>query len=167
MSARAAWRLESLGFRQVHRYTAGKADWMANGLPIEGERAGARTVGQLARRGVPTCRLEERVDDVRARVEAAGWDMCVVVNDRNVVLGRLRKEALSVDASTPVEKVMLPGPKTLRLNESVEETARNMAEANVDRVLVTTGDGELVGVFFREDAGTASGQDGKGADEGG
>src|SRR5919106_6056373 len=107
MSARAAWRLESLGFRQVHRYTAGKADWMANGLPIQGEQTGVTTIGQLARRGVPTCGLTERVDDVRPRVEAAGWDMCVVVNDRNVVLGRLRKEALGVDAGTPVEQVML------------------------------------------------------------
>ena len=33
LSARAAWWLESLGFAQVLRYTAGKADWAAYGLP--------------------------------------------------------------------------------------------------------------------------------------
>ena len=33
MSPRAAWRLESLGFRNVHDYPAGKSDWMAAGLP--------------------------------------------------------------------------------------------------------------------------------------
>jgi CBS domain-containing protein len=129
--------------------------------------AGVTSGVRLARRGVPTCRLEERVDDVRPRVEAAGWDMCVVVNDHNVVLGRVRGEALGVDAGTPIETVMLPGPKTLRLNESAEETAGNMAAGKLDRVLVTTSDGELVGVFFREDVAAPSGQgdaaDGKAA----
>lgn len=36
MSARAAWRLEQLGFERVFRYTPGKADWAAAGLPMEG-----------------------------------------------------------------------------------------------------------------------------------
>jgi hypothetical protein len=35
----AAWRLESLGFAQVYRYTPGKADWLANELPVEGQQA--------------------------------------------------------------------------------------------------------------------------------
>ena len=35
MSPRAAWRLESLGFARVYDYVAGKADWMAAGLPTE------------------------------------------------------------------------------------------------------------------------------------
>ena len=41
MSARAAWRLETLGFTQVYRYTAGKMDWFANALPIEGKKKDA------------------------------------------------------------------------------------------------------------------------------
>ena len=36
MSPRAAWRLESFGFEQVYDYVAGKADWGAAGLPLEG-----------------------------------------------------------------------------------------------------------------------------------
>src|SRR5437773_6189207 len=28
LSARAAWRLESMGFQEVYRYTPGKADWL-------------------------------------------------------------------------------------------------------------------------------------------
>jgi len=32
MSPRAASRLESLGFRDVYDYAAGKADWFAAGL---------------------------------------------------------------------------------------------------------------------------------------
>jgi rhodanese-related sulfurtransferase len=38
MSPRAAWRLESIGFTEVHDYVAGKADWGSAGLPLEGTR---------------------------------------------------------------------------------------------------------------------------------
>ena len=87
MSARAAWRLESLGFTAVYRYTAGKADWLASGLPSAGARASLPRIGDLARRDVPTCTLQERLGDVRERVRAAGWDVCLVVNARRIVLG--------------------------------------------------------------------------------
>src|SRR6266567_8778669 len=39
LSARAAWRLESMGFQEVYRYTAGKADWLAAGWETEGAQA--------------------------------------------------------------------------------------------------------------------------------
>src|SRR6266851_7861328 len=114
MSARAAWRLETLGFEQVFRYTPGKADWMAAGLPIEGSKASIPRVGSVARRDVPTCRLGERLGDVSARVRAMGWDLCVVVNEGNIVLGRLRPPVLEGDADATVEIVMEPGPVTYR-----------------------------------------------------
>lgn len=150
MSARAAWRLESLGFRQVYRYTAGKADWSANGLPLEGSRVGETTVADRALRDVPTCRLDERVGDVRERIRRAGWNMCVVVNEANVVLGQVRTEELSASSETLVEQVMQPGPVTYRLDRPAAETARYLAKRKVDSVLVTTSDGVLVGVFYRD-----------------
>jgi hypothetical protein len=79
MSARAAWRLETLGFKHVYRHEPGKCDWLANGMPIEGKRANVSRAGDIARRDVPTCQLGERVGDVRRRVRAAGWDSCLVV----------------------------------------------------------------------------------------
>src|SRR6476660_1393435 len=36
LSARAAWRLESMGFQEVYRYTPGKEDWIAAGFETEG-----------------------------------------------------------------------------------------------------------------------------------
>ena len=80
MSPRAAWRLESLGFAEVYDYVAGKLDWMAAGLPTEGTNAARPRVGQVARKDVPTCSLEERLGAVRDRVRALGWDVVVVVN---------------------------------------------------------------------------------------
>jgi len=38
-SALAADLLEGRGYRNVRRYTAGKQDWLAAGLPIESERS--------------------------------------------------------------------------------------------------------------------------------
>jgi len=152
MSKRAAWRLETLGFEQVHHYTPGKEDWMAAGLPIEGSKASIPRVGSVARRDVPTCRLAERVGDVSARVLAKGWDLCVVVNEGSIVLGRLKRAALEGDADARVESVMEPGPVTYRPHVVAADAARTLSERHVESVLVTTGDGELIGVFGPEDA---------------
>ena len=69
MSPRAAWRLESIGFTRVYDYVAGKADWGSFGLPLEGTK-GPRA-GEYVRADVPTCRLEEWLQDVRRKVSGA------------------------------------------------------------------------------------------------
>lgn len=114
MSPRAAWRLESLGFTAVYDYVAGKADWFARGLPRAGRLAEEPTVGDLARRDVPICGIEERVGDARACARAGGWDLCAVVNERGVVLGRLRRETLDDDPEVAAGTVMEEGPTTYR-----------------------------------------------------
>ena len=68
MSPRAAWRLEGMGFSRVYDYVPGKADWSASGLPTEGTRAGTPTIGEAARRDVPTCAPAEKVGAVRERL---------------------------------------------------------------------------------------------------
>jgi IS30 family transposase len=93
MSPRAAWRLESLGFREVYDYVAGKLDWMAAGLPTERTNAAHPRAGDVSRKDVPTARLEERLGDVRERVSAGGWDAVVVTNNERVVLGLLRSRS--------------------------------------------------------------------------
>ena len=151
MSARAAWRLETLGFEHVFRYAAGKVDWLAAGWKTEGTNATVARVGSVARREVPTCRLGERVADISDRVRAAGWDECVVVNERNIVLGRLNSKALEQHGDATAEEVMNPGPVTYRPHEIAHEAAHRLSEKNVNSVLVTTADGELIGVFRAED----------------
>src|SRR5712691_6891957 len=94
MSPRAAARLARLDFTQVYDYVAGKADWGSAGLPLEGEDPSEQRGGAHVRTEVPTCRLGERLADVRRRAETAGWDTCFVVDDRGVVLGRLGRYAL-------------------------------------------------------------------------
>src|SRR5262245_57220336 len=152
LSARAAWRLESLGFAQVFRYAAGKADWFANGLPREGKQAGVPHAGDLARRDTPTCHLNDRVGDVYNRVRASGWDMCVVVNGRRVPLGALSLEAMARDTNAAAEELMEPGPATIRPSWTFEEASEYLKRQKQDRVLVTTSEGILIGVYFQAEA---------------
>ena len=152
MSPRAASRLEGLGFESVYDYVPGKADWFASGLPREGRLASVPTIGEAARRDVPTCAPAEKVGAVRERVRKAGWDRCVVVNKKRVVLGLLRDKELSSDPKSSVEEAMRNGPATFRPNEPVGKMAQRMQDREATAVLVTTPDGRLVGLLYREDA---------------
>jgi Mg/Co/Ni transporter MgtE len=163
MSPRAAWRLESLGFEDVYDYEAGKQDWAAAGLPIEGTAATRIRAGDIARPEVPTCRLDERLGDVAPRVRAAGWDACVVVNPERVVLGLLRAKELEADPSLRIEQAMRPGPSTFRPYVSAAEMARFMADHDLENSPITTSDGRLVGLLLRRDATRVAAELAKGA----
>jgi CBS domain-containing protein len=152
VSPRAAWRLETLGFRDVHDYVAGKLDWMAAGLPTEGTNAARPRAGDVARKDVPTARLEERLGDVRERARAKGWDAVVVTNDDFVVLGLLRSKELDKDKDLRIEQAMRPGPSTFRPYVLIAEMAEHMAEHKLESSPITTSDGRLVGLLLAKDA---------------
>src|SRR6266704_330398 len=103
-----------MGYGQVYDYTAGKLDWLAAGLATEGSNALRPRAGDVARREVPTCGLDQRLGEVAGRVRAAGWDACVVVNHERVVLGLLRARELHADPQLRNEQAMRPGPTTFR-----------------------------------------------------
>jgi CBS domain-containing protein len=152
MSPRAAWRLEGLGLERVYDYVPGKADWFASGHPKEGRLASVRTIVDAARWEVPTCAPVEKIGVVRERVRKMGWDRCVVVNKERVVIGLLRRKELSSDPKVPVEEAMRNGSATFRPNEPVRKMAKRMQDREATAVLVTTSDGRLVGLLYREDA---------------
>ncbi len=152
MSPRAAWRLESLGFTKVFDYVAGKADWLASGLPMEGKLADYPRAGTVARTDIPTCRLTDRLGDVRDRTLDADQNVCIVVNDDRIVLGRLRGDALRGDPGATVESVMESGPTTTRTAEPLDAITERLQGARVGSIVVTTSDGRLVGVLYRKDA---------------
>ena len=151
MSPRAAWRLETLGFGEVYDYIDGKVDWMAAGLPTEGTNAQHPRAGDIARKDVPTAGLQEKLGDVKGRVEVQGWDAVVVVNDRRVVLGLLRARELAGDPEQPIEKAMRPGPSTFRPYVSLHEMLHFMVDHKLDSAPVTTSDGRLVGLLLQKD----------------
>lgn len=150
MGPRAAWRLESLGFREVYEYRGGKADWLASGLPTEGPGARQKRVRDYLRTDVPTCRLDENVGEVAARVAAKGWDTCLVVNEHGIVLGRLDRKELQADPDERIERAMRPGPSTYRPDRPAAEIAHVMTHKGIGALPVTTGDGRLLGMLCRE-----------------
>jgi CBS domain-containing protein len=152
MSARAAWRLDSLGFTDVYDYAAGKADWRAVGLPTEGPDAAQPRAGQAVQRDVPTCALSDRIGEVRDRVRSAGWDACVVVNAESVVLGLVRGEAFAAQPESTAEAVMEAGPTTARHDEDLPDLVERLRAAHATSILVTTSDGRLMGLLRRSDA---------------
>jgi CBS domain-containing protein len=151
LSPRAAWRLESLGFDQVYDYVGGKLDWLAAGLPSEGTNTTRPRAGDVARRDVPTCRLEEPMHAVRERVAAAGWNACVVVNEVRVVMGLLRAEELQKGRDERVERVMRPGPSTFRPHVPADDVVKFMVAHDLPNSPITTSDGKLIGLLRRED----------------
>ena len=121
-------------------------------MPSEGANAARPRAGAVARADVPTCSLDERLGDVRARVRAAGWDACVAINAQRVVLGLLRAAELEAAPDLRIERAMRPGPSTCRPFVSIEEMARLMAEHDLTSAPITTSDGRLVGLLRRDDA---------------
>jgi CBS domain-containing protein len=140
-----------MGFPRVNDYVAGKKDWGSYGLPHEGTNVPDPLAGDVAHSEVPICGLADRLADVQKRVQAAGWDTCIVVNEQRVVLGRLGRKALGSDADASVEEAMTPGPSTVRPSIGVDDLLERMRERNLTSSLVTTPDGRLVGLIRRSE----------------
>ncbi len=146
-------RLEQLGFTDVYDYVAGKNDWLAAGLPREGEAAKVLLAGDVADADMPTCTRDESVDEVRARLRDDGHDLCGVIDGDRTVLGLLsRDDAAEAAADATAEGAMQPGPTTIRANEQLEPLLERMRAAETDAVLVTDPEGRLLGLLRVEAA---------------
>src|SRR6266581_601559 len=146
LSARAAWRLESMGFQEVYRYTPGKADWLAAGWETEGAEAKKTRIRQMIHKDVPTCALRERLEDVKSR-RRPNQDLCVVVNDRNIVLGIIQGEIWDANPQARVAEVMQTGPRTLRPDMDPKDAQKILRKYDAPSAIVTTSDGELLGLI--------------------
>ena len=151
MSPRAAARLESLGFTKVYDYEAGKADWLSTPLPSEGRSAGELDAAAMVRGDDIACHLGDRLGEVAKRVRAAAKDVCIVVDDRHIVLGRIRGRAIDGDPNALVEDVMRSGPSTIRPDIDLETVAKTLRDGNVQNTLVTSQEGRLIGTVYLED----------------
>jgi hypothetical protein len=152
MSPRAAWRLERLGFKDVYDFAAGKEAWLAMGWPREGTAAEVPNAGEAARRGTPTCSLDDRVGSVRETVEKVGRDVCIVVNSEGIVEGRIRGRALRDNLEATAEESMEVGPTTIRPSEPLGHLVERMHRRGVRTIIVSDLRGELIGILYREDA---------------
>jgi len=150
MSARAACQLATFGFQRIYDYTPGKTDWMARALPIEGEEADRPRAIDLVRTDVVTCRLDDPIADVRARVQASPYGFALVTSDEGVLLGRLRRTGLS-DDSAVAGAAMEPGPSTTRPDIAPDALRQRLQQRDLTTAVLTDPDGRLLGVVLRRD----------------
>jgi CBS domain-containing protein len=125
---------------------------MAANLPTEGRKRGVPRAAELARAAVPICAPADTVAEARARAGAAGAALCVVVSEGGVVLGLLREKQLAEEPARTVEEVMLRAPSTFRPFVLADEMAEYMTKHDLESSPITTLDGRLLGMLFREDA---------------
>ena len=151
MSPRAAARLDSLGFEAVYDYAPSKVDYLARGLPREGEKADEQRAADLLRDDFVRCRLEDRIDRVKSELETSPYGFALVVDENDVLLGRLRGSALHGEGTTPAEEVMEAGPSTIRADTSVEKLRERLVGRGLNFAVVTTPDGVLMGIVCRAD----------------
>src|SRR4029077_1375058 len=119
-------RFESLGFQEVYRYAPGKADWRAAGLPMDGSVRPAPRALDALRRDVPTCGLDASARDARQAADSTRDDFCIVVGPEQLVLGRLRREALNGEDALPVADLMENGPATIRADDDLASLIERM-----------------------------------------
>ena len=109
-------------------------------------------MGDVVDTTVPTCGLTDRVGDVREGIKGDEREICVVVNEVQIVLGVLRKKALAADPSATAEQVMHEGPSTFRANLTLEEMLKFMRDHDLKgQSLITAPDGRLLGIIARND----------------
>ncbi len=150
MSPRAATRLEELGF-EAYDYALSKVDWMAHAMPMEGTASTRPTAGSSARDDVATCKLDDTAATIKQSIDSIPYGFALVLADR-VVLGRVRRSRL--DAATDdasAEELMEPGPSTTRPHTDPDELAKQLQRSGVNTAILTTPEGELIGVVRRAD----------------
>ena len=137
----------------MYDYVPGKEDWLARGLPTEGEKTDVPRVWKIAKDDVVTCSLSDTVGEVRERILASPYGFGFVVSDDGCVLGRMRKSELDCDPMLTAEQVMEPGPSTVRADLSPDELRERLDKRDLRYAVVTTPDGKLIGVVSRSDLG--------------
>jgi CBS domain-containing protein len=129
----------------------GKVDWLAHGLPVEGERPEAPIAGRVMRADAVLCRPTDRISHVRELIEASPYPFALVTTDEGTLLGRAPLSALDSASEHPVWDVAEPGPKTFRPHVSAEKVAEVLADKELRWAVVTTPEGRVLGVASRED----------------
>jgi hypothetical protein len=137
-----------MGFSDVLLYHPGKMDWMAAGLPTEGDD-GERLAGDLLRQDLPSCAPDERLGDVASRLH--GWSWCAVTDEDRVLLGAVSAGTISEHPDAPALEVAEPGPSTYRASLPADELLETMQRTEQDEAFLSDPDGRLLGAVTRAD----------------
>jgi Mg/Co/Ni transporter MgtE len=126
-------------------------DWLAHNLPTVGDLADRPTVGSKLRTDVPPARPDETIGAIRARVDASPYRFALVVAADTTLLGRLRHATLTGDPDRVAIDAAEPGPATIRPHQPLTETAEQLRRDDLTYAVVTTPEGHLLGILYRND----------------
>jgi len=129
----------------------GKVDWLANNLPVEGDRPYAPIAGRAMRDDAVRCRPTDRIADVLESIQGSPYPFALVTSNDGTLLGRAPASALDPASQRPVWDVAQPGPKTFRPHVTAAKVAEVLAEKGYRWAIVTTPEGRLLGVASRKD----------------
>ena len=99
----------------------------------------------MIRKNIFTCAPRERLADVKSRRRGTD-DLCIVVNDRNIVLGVIRGDAWNGNPQARISDVMHAVPCTIRPHLELNEAQNALRNYDWPSAIVTTADGELIGI---------------------
>ena len=150
MSPRAAAWLEQLGF-DAYDYAVGKVDWMAHGLPMQGTAASQPTAGAFLRDDAATCTLETPTDEIEQRIDASPYGYALVLVERIVLRARHAARPTGRAADASAAQLMESGPSTSRPHTDPGELAASARRAGARSAILTTPEGELLGVVRASD----------------
>jgi Mg/Co/Ni transporter MgtE len=119
---------------------------------VDGERAEPPTAGRLAREDAIRSAPDDRVGDVRRAIEASPYTFALVTGASGMLLGRVRASELDdADDGETVGEIMELDPSTVRSHRAAGGLAEQLAEQDLRWAIVTTPEGRLLGVAWRED----------------
>lgn len=90
------------------------------------------------------------------RIANSPYPFAIVLSERRVVFGRLPLSKCDCDPGTSVEAVMEPGPSTVRPHRTAATIAKTLADKQLRWAIVTTPEGELIGVAARAELEAAA-----------
>jgi hypothetical protein len=137
----------------VYDYVPGKVDWLARGLPTEGERAGETRVGDLARDDVVTAGLGDSAAELARRIDDSPYGFALVLADDGTLLGRLRRSAIEDGTAATAEELVTPGPSTVRPDTDPAELRKKLDAKDLKTAIVSTPEGHVIGVVLRRALG--------------
>lgn len=126
----------------------GRAAWTVLGLPTEGQIGDRRRISQYVA-PAPSVGIDATIRDV-VRL-GCGDAPCAVLGSGGVLLGVVQTTALGLPATTPVERVMITAPGTIRPDVRVDDVLQQLQDDGLDHVYVTTASGVLIGLVVPGD----------------
>ena len=119
------------------------------GLPTEGYVGDRRRIASVVK-SAPAVSIDATVADILALGDDV-QDPVAVLGCDNVLVGAVHTEARSLPPDTPVERVMIPAPATIRPDLRIDEVVTRLRKDRLDRIFVTAVNGALVGIVVLAD----------------